>query len=314
MFELVLVDGDSAGHPLGAQPLYVGRAVTNGLVINDDTVSGRHAAVWASGDRAWVEDLKSRNGTFVNDRRVHGVSPLRLGDELRIGTRVRLRLRPAVGRREGALRILEDLATGLRYPLHGPVFRIGPSARADLRLDCEEAVIFRDPSGDLLLGQADDTAPLALDQRFEIGGRAFRVDLAAERLTVTRDAAAEVDRYRLRATLDGPTGPEAAVEDPEAGRSYLVTADNRAVLLYLLARQHADDAAAGRAEEERGWCADEQVVSGIWGRIEASGMPNNLNVLLARTRSELRKAGFDPWFIEKRRRYVRARVERAEVA
>ena len=73
----------------------------------------------------------------------------------------------------------------------------------------------------------------------------------------------------------------------------------------MLGRRYEEDRLRGVPVEERGWCPDDEVMTGIWGR---HGDENKLNVLLHRLRAELRGAGFDPWFIEKKQRYVRLRV------
>lgn len=119
--------------------------------------------------------------------------------------------------------------------------------------------------------------------------------------------------FSIQAQLDGPTGPEATVTDLNLGRSHVVQADYRAILLYLLARQHERDAKAGAniPERDRGWCSNDSVMTGIWGR--SCSRENTLHVLLHRLRTELVEAGLDPWFIEKRRGYMRARVVMASV-
>ena len=58
---------------LSSSPRYLGRAHTNDLVLADASVSSRHAAVFTSAGRAFVEDLGSRNGTLVNQQRVRRV-------------------------------------------------------------------------------------------------------------------------------------------------------------------------------------------------------------------------------------------------
>jgi DNA-binding winged helix-turn-helix (wHTH) protein len=52
------------------------------------SVSRRHARIVVSGDRATLEDLGSKNGTFLRGRAVAGPKPVALsdGDEIRIGT------------------------------------------------------------------------------------------------------------------------------------------------------------------------------------------------------------------------------------
>lgn len=48
-------------------------------------VSRRHARVIVSGARATIEDLASKNGTFVAGKRITEPTPLVAGDEVRIG-------------------------------------------------------------------------------------------------------------------------------------------------------------------------------------------------------------------------------------
>jgi len=49
----------------------LGRAVGNDIVLVDDRVSRRHSTIHAQGERElWIVDLGSRNGTYLNGRRV----------------------------------------------------------------------------------------------------------------------------------------------------------------------------------------------------------------------------------------------------
>jgi len=50
------------------QSLTIGRRDDNDLVIDDPAVSGHHAKVDSLGDRFVLIDLKSKNGTFVNEQ------------------------------------------------------------------------------------------------------------------------------------------------------------------------------------------------------------------------------------------------------
>lgn len=70
---------------IDGRALRVGRGDGNHVTIDDDDVSRQHAVIWGSGDRAYVRDLESRNGTFVNGRRIDGQHSLRVGDEVSIG-------------------------------------------------------------------------------------------------------------------------------------------------------------------------------------------------------------------------------------
>ncbi len=65
-------------------PITLGRAPDNTIVIQDGTVSSRHARLFLQGNQWYVQDLGSTNGTFVNEQRV-SQHPVRIGDKLRLG-------------------------------------------------------------------------------------------------------------------------------------------------------------------------------------------------------------------------------------
>lgn len=53
---------------VGTHPVSIGRLPDNMIVIDNPAVSGRHARVFREGNHYVIEDLKSTNGTFVNDK------------------------------------------------------------------------------------------------------------------------------------------------------------------------------------------------------------------------------------------------------
>jgi adenylate cyclase len=67
-----------------AKGIQIGRALDNDIVLNHAIVSRRHAQVELRGREAWVTDLGSRNGIFVNRLRVKE-ERLGDGDVLQIG-------------------------------------------------------------------------------------------------------------------------------------------------------------------------------------------------------------------------------------
>lgn len=71
--------------PLNGQPVTMGRAGGNDVVLQDDFASGVHARVVADDGLWYIEDLGSTNGTFVGDRRLHGAVPLPAFTPVRIG-------------------------------------------------------------------------------------------------------------------------------------------------------------------------------------------------------------------------------------
>ena len=69
---------------LASGRMVIGRSSACDLVVDDDTVSRRHAALELR-DGTWrLRDLGSRNGTWVNGRRAADVE-VRAGDELQLG-------------------------------------------------------------------------------------------------------------------------------------------------------------------------------------------------------------------------------------
>ncbi len=74
----------------------IGRAQRADFVVDAPLVSRVHCRIVAGDRDLAVEDLSSKNGTFVNDRRIEK-SPLASGDRLRIG-----RIELTVERRAGA--------------------------------------------------------------------------------------------------------------------------------------------------------------------------------------------------------------------
>ena len=66
--------------------IVLGRYPTQDLVLaHDPTVSGRHARLTCQGDTLYIEDLGSKQGTFVSGRRIEARVELAPGAVFRIG-------------------------------------------------------------------------------------------------------------------------------------------------------------------------------------------------------------------------------------
>jgi len=100
---LTAIEGDVKPLQLsfeGQEQVLIGRDRACALRLDDPTVSRRHCLIDAGGEAAWVLDLDSLNGTFVNGQRIGGVRgrgreeaptgralrELHDGDELHVGT------------------------------------------------------------------------------------------------------------------------------------------------------------------------------------------------------------------------------------
>ncbi len=93
---LVVISSPSAEPAVGASfsldaVTTLGRDVNATILLDDEFVSGLHAALTYRGRTWYVEDLGSTNGSYVNGSRVEGVAAAAFGDELQLGN-VRLRL------------------------------------------------------------------------------------------------------------------------------------------------------------------------------------------------------------------------------
>jgi FHA domain-containing protein/uncharacterized protein DUF4388 len=84
--QLTIRNGDAAGRviPLTETEYNIGRGRDNHIQLADPGISGYHARMFRTTDGYAIEDLKSRNGTWVNGGRVFHAT-LRNGDHLRIG-------------------------------------------------------------------------------------------------------------------------------------------------------------------------------------------------------------------------------------
>lgn len=77
-----------ATFPIGTE-ITIGRAPNCTIMIPDDTfVSQLHARIFRTPDGAWVEDLGSTNGSYVNGGRIVGAHQLGKGDRLQIGSTI----------------------------------------------------------------------------------------------------------------------------------------------------------------------------------------------------------------------------------
>ncbi len=87
---LVVTEGSLKGTTiaLGQAPILIGRAPESTLVLDDDFASGRHARLSLQQGTWMVEDLGSRNGTFLGRTRVQAPTPIAPGTPVRVGRTV----------------------------------------------------------------------------------------------------------------------------------------------------------------------------------------------------------------------------------
>lgn len=155
------------------ESLTIGREPDNTIIVNDSMVSRHHARIdWAS-ESYTIQDLDSRNGTFVNGRRVRRRRRLSDGDEI---TLYQFRLSFETLRVEEVEPDSGD--TLVAMPLPGQpklIVTSGPDAGREILLNEDIMTIGRIsksarwPSSQILLDDRAVSRPHACIQREETG-------------------------------------------------------------------------------------------------------------------------------------------------
>ncbi|HYJ08470.1 MAG TPA: GGDEF domain-containing protein [Polyangiaceae bacterium] len=245
---LLRMDGVQAGLIIGLEqfPFTVGRHPTNTLRVDEDSISRFHARIIKQGDEFIVEDLSSRNGTFVAGKRVTRAT-LDHDGWLQFGPRVSFRFSLTDVREERLLRKLyesstRDALTGAYNRLHFEerlraevAYAVRHRAQASLLLiDLDHFKRVNDtyghPAGDAVLKRAAEACTRALrteDVFARFGGEEFAVVLRgielkgaarlAERLR--QSLAAEIiehDGHQIKVTLSAGCASMACCVTPSA--------------------------------------------------------------------------------------------------
>ena len=157
---LEIVEGAGAGRMVAVTgAVTIGRGREADLVLADELVSRRHAQVTPEGPGAVVEDLGSRNGTFVNGEGIHGPVRLAPGDQLQLGVSlVELRSASQIAERPSAV---HPVPPPLAVPTRAPDYLAG----ADTDEDASPGVGAAPPADRTGSPRAPDpAAPLAAHQ------------------------------------------------------------------------------------------------------------------------------------------------------
>lgn len=82
---LVFDDGSGAvTYTVSKVETFIGRSADNDVVLTEPTVGRKHARIFFNGESFILEDLHSRNGVYVNSRRLAGPYVLKHNDEFRV--------------------------------------------------------------------------------------------------------------------------------------------------------------------------------------------------------------------------------------
>jgi pSer/pThr/pTyr-binding forkhead associated (FHA) protein len=77
-------DGEFFDHTIEGDSLVIGRSEASDLMLHDRFLSRRHTRLYQEGGVWMIEDLGSRNGTWINGAKVEGPTAIRNGDHIRI--------------------------------------------------------------------------------------------------------------------------------------------------------------------------------------------------------------------------------------
>src|SRR5262245_60564369 len=127
-----------------------GRSRASTVAIDHEKVSRQHARLVRRGDTITVEDLGSRNGTFVNGVKIDAPTEVKAGDEIGIGPAVAVVGASSRPRRDDAIELADQDAFDQR-----------------LGAECDRAVRFHRPVSVVML---------------RLGGGADEVDRAIDRI------------------------------------------------------------------------------------------------------------------------------------
>jgi two-component system, cell cycle response regulator len=84
---LIVLAGTSVGEMFKLPPgeAVIGRGKRSEVTLHDEGVSRAHARMVSDGDGVWIDDLGSRNGTYLNGERLINRTRLSDGDKIQVG-------------------------------------------------------------------------------------------------------------------------------------------------------------------------------------------------------------------------------------
>ena len=103
--------------------MIVGRDDTCDIIIPERQISRQHIRITKESSQFFIEDLESRNGTWLNDQRLNGKSELNDGDEINLALAIKLQF----------------IGSGATAPLP---FELPDNIGGKLRIDTESRRVF----------------------------------------------------------------------------------------------------------------------------------------------------------------------------
>jgi len=291
----------------------VGRSRLADLRMTEPTVSGEHAVLRWTGREWELHDLGSRNGTFIDGRR------------LVAGERVAL-VRGSVvafGQVDNAWRLIDDeQPTIMAVPTEGGEPMCARNHLLALPSeDNPDAVVYRDAAGDWVVEQRGEALRIADRSTVRVGGRDFLLRVP-DLIAATWDNSSPAPHLAALTLCFSVSRDEEYIALTARGDHHAIDLGARAhhLVLLTLARSRLEDrktwAASGAdgappPESSEGWVYQDELADKL--AIDET----HLNVAVFRCRRQLAEAGIigAASIIERRRptREVRLGVARIEI-
>lgn len=253
-----------------------GRAPDCRLRDNSAYVSHVHAELRWNGNRWQVQDLGSRNGTWVDGRRLSAGVAQVVGKGSLI----------AIGRPENRWELVDDLPpTSMALRADGRLVEAVSGLLALPSSDDPVITIYKNPEGDWVVDTEEGSDSVTDGDKLIVQGKVWTIHLPEDRVqTITRiDGAPTPTNIRLVIEVAG--GEILQMSMLHEGRTLDVQGRASQGLLIYLAEQRLADKAARRPKEEQGWRNQVKV------QILLDLTGNALNVAIFRLRQTFAKAG-----------------------
>jgi hypothetical protein len=260
----------------------VGRSPACSLVLDDLCASAEHAAIVWSGERWEVRDLGSRNGTWLDGRRIAAGerAPLRTDARLAFGG-------------GGEWLLADDRGAGpaARNEANGEIVHSTTGLLALPSADDPQATIYRAADGRWLIELGAELRTIPDRAQLDLAGTAWSLFLPSELGPVPTTAKAEDSPVALAevSLWFAPSLDEEHVDvraRTDDGKEWLLPPRSSHYVLLTLARLRLADTRSGIVPEEQGWIYASSLADMLHYTLE------RLNLEIFRARSLFAKLGF----------------------
>ncbi len=81
-------EGHDSIFELNTKQTFIGRKKTNTIILNDEQISKQHAEISTNNSEYWIKDMESKNGVFINGRKIINKELLFHGCLIKLGSSI----------------------------------------------------------------------------------------------------------------------------------------------------------------------------------------------------------------------------------